>query len=154
MSERLSRALRWLVRLGLAGLLVYAGALKLVDLSGFADDIDHYRLLPQALVGPLALALPVFEVITGAALLTSTYMRGAAVLCAAMLASFGLAMAQAKLRGIDLACGCFGAGVQAQVSWVKVTIDLVLAMLAIWLILPGETPATPHARAAPSAGRS
>lgn len=127
-------AWKWPVRLGLCALFLYAAGLKLLDPGSLAEAISHYRMLPDALVGPLALGLPLLEVVAGLALLTRGYVRGAAVLSALMLGAFALAMAQSKLRGIDLDCGCFGASSEARVSWTKVTLDLALAMLALWLV--------------------
>jgi putative oxidoreductase len=69
---------------------------------------------------------------TGWQKLVEPYARGAAVIVAALLSVFAAAMAQSKLRGIDLDCGCFGAGNESQVSWLKVTVNLGLAMLALW----------------------
>jgi len=141
MSGAPTRALRLVARFGLAGLFLYAGAVKLADPAGFIGDLDHYRLLPESLSPLAALALPVFEVVAGLALALPGYVRGGALLSAAMLLAFAVAMTQAKLRGINLACGCFGAGSDLQVSWAKVTLDLLLAMLAVWLVsMPEAVP--------------
>jgi putative oxidoreductase len=136
---------RWLVRLGLAAVFLYAGGLKLLDPNSLAEAIGNYRMLPPALVGPLALGLPVLEIVAGVALLIPPYTRGAAVLCALMLGAFAVAMAQSKLRGIDLDCGCFGASDEARVSWTKVTVDLLLAMLAVWIARPQSRALHGHA---------
>jgi putative oxidoreductase len=154
--RRFAAARRWLhwgARLGIAGLFIYAAVPKLLDAGRFAEDINHYRILPEAWVAPLALGLPVLELVAGLALLIPAYTRGAALLCAVMLGGFAIAMAQSKLRGIDLECGCFGAASEARVSWTKVTLDLLLAMLAGWLVRPlPNTPRAPdHAQAAPPA---
>ncbi len=127
------RLVALLCRIGLCAMFVYAGALKLSDPNGFAEDLMNYRLLPEALVAPLALVLPVLEIVTAVALLLPSYARGGALLCALMLAVFAAAMAQAKMRGIDLECGCFGQAESTQVSWSKVAQNLALAMLALWL---------------------
>jgi uncharacterized membrane protein YphA (DoxX/SURF4 family) len=147
------QALQWLVRLGIAGLFLYAAVPKLLDPTHFAEDISHYRVLPEAFVGPLALGLPVLELVAGLALLVPAYSRGAALLCAGLLGMFAIAMAQSKLRGIDLECGCFGAASEARVSWTKVTLDLLLAMLAVWLVrpLPKTPPESDHAQPAETA---
>lgn len=121
------------VRIGIALLFVSTGALKLIDPEGFATDVANYQVLPGATAGLMAVFLPPLEMIAGAALLWPRYLRGAALLCACMLLAFALAMAQSKIRGIDLECGCFGALADAQVSWLKVTGNLVLAMLAGWI---------------------
>jgi hypothetical protein len=124
--------------LSLAGLFLYAGGLKLADPVGFAQDLLHYRVLPELLIGPLAVGLPVLETVCGLGLLTRTYMRGSALLSGLMLALFAAAMAQAKLRGINLDCGCFGAAASMQVSWTKVAINVGLAMLAMWIARPKQ----------------
>jgi len=126
-------ALGWLARLGIAGLFLYAGLLKIGEPTQFASDIANYRLLPEAVIPWLATFMPVFEVVVALALLTGSYVRAGALLSAAMLALFAGAMAQAKLRGIDLDCGCFGADNHTQVSWIKVAQNLALATLAVWV---------------------
>jgi uncharacterized membrane protein YphA (DoxX/SURF4 family) len=125
-------ALHWIVRLGLGGLFLWTGWQKLVEPGAFAASIANYRVLPEALVGASAVGLPVLELVVGVALLLPTYARGAAVIVAALLGVFAVAMAQSKLRGIDVDCGCFGAGNESQVSWLKVTVNVGLAMLAVW----------------------
>jgi len=140
------RAVHWLSlfgRLGLAGLMLYAGALKLADLDSLAQDISHYRLVPDSLGPGLALAVPVFELVVGLGLLTRTYMQGAAALSGLMLIVFAGAMAQAKLRGIDLTCGCFGASTESPVSWAKVALNLGLAILALWIARRPTQPIAP-----------
>jgi hypothetical protein len=57
-----------------------------------------------------------------------SHVGGAALLSGLMLASFAAAMAQAKLRGIDVECGCFGGA--SRVSWWKVGLNLALALSA------------------------
>jgi hypothetical protein len=127
------QAIRWSVRLGLCALFLWAGSAKLLDPTVFAEDISHYRILPGKLVPALAVGLPVLECVVALALLTRAYLRGAAWLGAGLLALFAAAMAQAKLRGIDLDCGCFGREIAEPVSWAKVALNGGLAMLAGWI---------------------
>ena len=139
---------RAVARVSLAGMFLYAGVLKLIDPGGLAQDISHYRLLPEAIAPWLALVLPVLEVVTALALLTPGHVRGAAVLSAGMLGLFAAAMAQAKMRGIDLACGCFGDDSQ-QVSFGKVALNLGLAILSLWIAWTSPPPEAPTRAAAP-----
>lgn len=131
-SSSRSIALHWLIRVGLAALFIWTGAQKLVEPGAFAAAIANYRVLPDALVGIAAVSLPVLELVVGAALLWPLYAQGASLIVAALLFVFAAAMAQSKARGIDLDCGCFGAAQTSQVSWLKVTLNLGLAMLAVW----------------------
>ena len=128
LGERAVGAASTLVRLGLAALLAYAAVSKLLDPAAFAEDIQNYRVLPEAWAGPLALALPVLELVVAAALLSASHGSGASLLAGVLLLTFALAMAQAKVRGIDLECGCFGG--HSRVSWTKVALNVGLAALA------------------------
>jgi len=99
------------LRAGLGALLVVAGALKLRDPGAFATEIANYQLLP-ALAPFLAAALPLTELLVGAALLLApvAWRRPAALAAAALCAMFFLAVATAYARGINIECGCFGTG--------------------------------------------
>ena len=68
MTARLPGWLSLLLRLTLAALLGWAGVLKLMDPVSFAESIANYRLLPELAVGPLALGLPVLEIVVAVAL--------------------------------------------------------------------------------------
>lgn len=99
------------LRAGLGALLVVAGALKLRDPGAFATEIANYQLLP-ALAPFLAAALPLTELLVGAALLLApvAWRRPAALAAAVLCATFFLAVATAYARGINIECGCFGTG--------------------------------------------
>jgi uncharacterized membrane protein YphA (DoxX/SURF4 family) len=133
MSARSLSILQLLARVVLAGVFLVAAASKLADPSALAESIANYRVLPEAAVGAVALLVPAAEVVIGAALLAGPYVQGAGVLGALMLLVFAGAMAQAKVRGIDLDCGCFGAASDAQVSWPKVAMNVVGACAALWV---------------------
>jgi putative oxidoreductase len=117
-------------------LVFLAAALpKLIDPGSFAADIQNYRVLPETLVGHAALYVPAFELVVALGLLWSRYQRGAALIATCMLLMFAAAMAQARTRGIDLSCGCFGAAFESKVSWWTVARSTALAVIAAvpWL---------------------
>ncbi|MET0384533.1 MAG: MauE/DoxX family redox-associated membrane protein [Polyangiales bacterium] len=117
---------------GVAIALVFAGAAvpKLIDPGSFAADIENYRVVPDAWAGHIALYLPALELVIALALLWPRYRQGAALLATGCLLAFGVAMAQARVRGIDLSCGCFGAAFESKVSWWTVVRSGVLALVA------------------------
>lgn len=125
----------WVLRIALAGVFVYAAIPKLIDPAEFAAAIQNYRAVPESLVGHIALFVPVFEIVIAVGLLATPYTRGAALLATVLLAVFGAAMAQARWRGIDLSCGCFGAAFEAKVSWLTVARTLGLGVLSALLVL-------------------
>ena len=129
----MTRPREWVVllaRLFIAGVFLWAALPKLWDPATFAADVQNYRLLPAGLSGHIALFVPAFELVIAIGLLVPRYQRGAALLATGLLAVFSAAMAQARLRGIDLSCGCFGAAFEAKVSWVTVARSAGLSAIA------------------------
>ena len=127
----------WAFCVILAAVFVIAAVPKLIDPGSFANDLLNYRLLPESLVGLFALFVPALELMIAGALLWPRYQRGAALLSTVLLVSFAVAMAQARIRGIDLSCGCFGAAFESKVSWLTVARSMLLAaMSAVPLLSP------------------
>ncbi|HEY0946170.1 MAG TPA: MauE/DoxX family redox-associated membrane protein [Opitutaceae bacterium] len=100
----------WLLvaRLVLAGLFVYAGSAKALAPAAFAADIANFRLLPLFESGLLAVYLPWLEILAGGALLIGRWRAGGALVVALLSAVFLGALLSARLRGLDITCGCFG----------------------------------------------
>jgi putative oxidoreductase len=92
----------------LAGIFIYAGALKAVDPVQFASDIDNYKLLPWPVSVALAFYLPWLEILCGVGLIFRFLYRGALSILTASIAIFTVATIAAKARGLDITCGCFG----------------------------------------------
>jgi putative oxidoreductase len=133
----MKRALPLIARLCIAGIFVWAALPKLADPGTFAADVQNYRVLPDGWAGYVALFVPVFELIVAIGLLVPAYQRGAALLATSMLVLFSVVMAQARMRGIDLSCGCFGAAFEAKVSWLTVSRSAALSLVAaVPLFLP------------------
>jgi uncharacterized membrane protein YphA (DoxX/SURF4 family) len=99
-------------RLLLGGVLLVAGVLKLPDPAAAGRAVRAYRLLPEALVGPVAFGLPVVEIAVGLALLAGVFVRTAAVAAAVLMSVFLAAVGSAWARGLEIDCGCFGGGGQ------------------------------------------
>lgn len=134
--------LTWSIRLILAGVFLFAAYGKLLEPGTFAESIENYRIVPEGWAVWMALYLPPLEVAAALGLLTPWLRRGSALVCAAMLGVFAIAMASAKLRGIDLDCGCFGAETQATVGAQTIARNVVLGLGALWVALTaskGET---------------
>ncbi|MCU1667651.1 MAG: mauE [Blastococcus sp.] len=101
-----------LARLVLGGVFVVAGLLKLPDPAAAVRAVRAYRLLPEALVGPVAFGLPVLEIAVGVALVAGVFVRTAAIASAVLLTVFVVAVGSAWARGLQIDCGCFGNGGQ------------------------------------------
>ena len=97
-----------LIRVGLAAVFLWAGVAKLLDPQSFARIIDAYGLVPEALIMPVAVGLPTLEVIAGIGLLFD--IRGSLTIIAGLLVMFIGILAYGIWLGLDIDCGCFGAG--------------------------------------------
>ena len=145
MQSGRARIALWVLRIAIAGVFVYAAVPKLFDPSAFATAIQNYRAVPEAVVGHVALFVPVFELVIALGLMLPQYQRGAALLAMLLLAVFSAAMAQARWRGIDLTCGCFGAAFEAKVSWLTVARTLGLGVLSGLIVVAAQKVEPPPA---------
>ena len=118
------------------GVFIYAGMLKIVDPVKFAKDIENFHILPYALAMRLAFYLPWLEIICGLALITGWLRSGAAAIVTALTVVFIVATISAKVRGINLDCGCFGSATKdLSFAWHMVIDVALLAASGALLVL-------------------
>ncbi len=122
-----------LLRVAVGVLFVWAGGAKIGHADVFAAQIAAFGLVPHALIAPLALLLPLFEVLLGAYLVLGLYTRVAAIIAVVQLAIFATAIGTAVARGLSLSCGCFGPGDKSVTSWPEVARDLAFAAIAAFV---------------------
>lgn len=140
------RALVLALRLVVAAVFLVAALPKIADPASFATDIDNYRIVPDAMIGPIAVGLPLLEALVGVALVTGLHARGAAIVASGMLVLFAIGMVQAIVRNIDLDCGCFGHVVETRVSWLTVTRNAVLTCACALVAMGPDLPLWPLRR--------
>src|SRR5436853_842341 len=103
------RNLVWrIVDLVIGGIFIYAGVIKVLDPIQFGIDIDNYKILPWFISAGLAFYLPWLEIFCGVALIFRFLYRGGLSILAALTSVFIVATVAAKVRGLDITCGCFG----------------------------------------------
>src|ERR1700732_5092982 len=116
------------------GIFVYAGAIKGLDPTQFANDIDNYKALPWFISVRLAFYLPWLEMLCGLALIFRFLYRGGLSICSALTLVFMGATIAAKARGLDITCGCFGHASQHWNFWQHMAVDFsILIALAVLL---------------------
>jgi putative oxidoreductase len=116
----------------IAAIFIYAGVLKALDPVQLAHDIDHYKTLPWAVGVGLAFYLPWLEIFCGLALIFRLFYRGALSILTSLVVVFLVATIAAKVRGLDITCGCFGHASQNWSFPTHLALDLgILATLAV-----------------------
>ena len=103
---RLGDGFYTLSRWGLGGLMVWAGIIKLREPAVFAVLIDAFGLVPESLLLPLAVVLPIVEVMAGLALIFD--IQGSLAMIAGLLLLFVIVLGWGIRMGLDIDCGCFG----------------------------------------------
>jgi uncharacterized membrane protein YphA (DoxX/SURF4 family) len=96
-----------IVRIGLAVLFIYGGAVKLIDPKAFARVISAYDLVPEMLLPVVAIGLPALETLAGLALLFD--IPGSLAGITGLLVLFVMVLGYGIIGDLDVDCGCFGA---------------------------------------------
>jgi uncharacterized membrane protein YphA (DoxX/SURF4 family) len=127
-----------LVRLGLGGVLLYAGYLKAFSPDKSMMAVRAYELLPIWLANAFGIILPWLEMGAGLLLIVGVAVRYAATFGAGLMVAFIIAIAQAWARGLSIDCGCFGDGGAVDPSETKylesILRDIGFALLGFYLI--------------------
>jgi len=134
-EPRTSKILWRILDFVLAGVFIYAGVVKAIDPVQFASDIDNFKILPWPVSVALAFYLPWLEIFSALGLLFRVLYRGALSILSASMAVFTLAIIAAKVRGLDITCGCFG---HASQNWsfpshLATNLAILAALLALFV---------------------
>ena len=127
-----------LARLGLGGVLLYAGYLKAFSPDKSMMAVRAYELLPIWLANIFGIVLPWLEIGAGVLLIIGIAVRYVAIFGTTLMIAFVIAISQAWARGLSIDCGCFGDGGAIDPSQTKyletILRDLGFALLGFYLI--------------------
>jgi len=132
-------AIGTIFRLILAGVLGFAGYIKMIEPHGARHAIMAYRLLPPSVAPFLGYALPAAEIVLAALLLVGLFVRISGLLSAVLMVLFIIGIASVWIRGYSIDCGCFGGGGDisadgiARKYTVEIGRDAFLALMGLWL---------------------
>jgi hypothetical protein len=96
------RFIRWLLSI----VFLYAGASKLADPQAFAALIGAYGVVHRSLLLPMAIGLPLLEVLAAVGLMAD--LRGSLSVITVLMAVFIGILVYGIRMGLDVDCGCFG----------------------------------------------
>jgi uncharacterized membrane protein YphA (DoxX/SURF4 family) len=124
-----------IVRFALGSIFVYAGFIKLIDPKAFAKVISQYDLVPESLLAPVAIGLPVVEFLAGLGLIFAV--RGSLSIIFGLLIMFVVVLWYGILSNLDIDCGCFSPEeIKSHASlWHAFYRDLIMIVAVLYLYL-------------------
>ncbi len=96
----------------------------------FLSSVYAYDLIGPGLGQLVAMVLPILQLLLAACLITRFFRPGAHLIVLPMLLGFAILQTSAKLRGLDIGCGCFGPD-EDTIGWFSLTIIYSLLTLSI-----------------------
>jgi putative oxidoreductase len=118
--------IEWLLRLGLGGVFIYAGVVKVLDTQQFTIDVQNYQLTSWTVSILVAVYLPWLEIFAGLGVILRRLYEGSLAALFGMTVVFLIAICSAWMRGLDITCGCFGKSTDPVSYPTMITRDLVL----------------------------
>lgn len=118
-------AITFVLSLAFGALFIWSGIGKVKDPMSFADAIRNYRIVGDPIAPALAHFIPWLEIFAGLGTMIERTRQGAVALLTLLVLIFTLGIISAWLRGLDIACGCFGSEETMDYP-VKVAQNLVL----------------------------
>ena len=108
--------------------------LSLANPAEFASDIDNFKILPWSVSVALAFYLPWLEIFCAFGLAFRFLYRGALSILTLSIVVFTLAIIAAKVRGLDITCGCFGHASQhwSFPSHLATNLAILAGLLVLW----------------------
>lgn len=122
-----------ILRISIGSVFIYSGVVKLADTNGFVRVISQFEFVPEQLLAPVALWLPVIELLAGAGLLFE--IPGALTVIFGLLLMFVAVLSYGILNDLDIECGCFSVEEVAARSSVIHAFYRDLAMIGVCLYL-------------------
>ncbi|RJP83139.1 MAG: DoxX family membrane protein [Desulfobacteraceae bacterium] len=126
--------LNQVLRLLLGAVFLYASYDKILHPQDFARAVYNYQILPDTLVNVTALILPWLELLLGVCLVAGWWLPGAAMLSTGLMIVFICALIFNQIRGLDIHCGCFSAGInEGPADLWTISRDVIFLMMSAGL---------------------
>jgi len=128
-------------RIVLASLFAVAGASKLVDRGGTRAAVAAFGV-PERLVAPTALCLPVVELAAAALITGAPTATAGAALALGLLVTVSAAVARALANRVAVECSCFGQLRAGAISRWTLVRNATIAAVAAFVLAAGPGPGT------------
>jgi uncharacterized membrane protein YphA (DoxX/SURF4 family) len=143
LRSRWSVAAPWvttLARIAVAGILGYAGLIKLSDTGAAVRTVRAYEIFPEGLLLQMvAFGQPALEIGLALLLLVGLASRLTAIASVVLFVIFIAGIISVWARGLSIDCGCFGGGGQVDPSQTrypeKIAENVGFIALALWVAI-------------------
>lgn len=130
----------FVARVALGCMFLYSALPKIRQPYDFLSNVYNYQLVGPKLGLLIAMALPWMEFFVGICLLGGIFVGGALLACVAMSVMFTFVIGWSMWQGLDISCGCFGAGTE-RISYVTLIRAIGIGLVAVigfWLHVTGD----------------
>ena len=115
------------LRMAFGAMWIVSAVLKLINLDQFVIDVKNYKF-PYFDTAPgdmlMGYGLPWLELIVGVLMVIGIWKRPSYLMTVLMFGVFSIAVGYAKYHGLQIHCGCFGAGTGGISIWHLVALVL------------------------------
>lgn len=112
--SRRDTVVRWVsfvARVAVGVAIIIPGILKARNLTQSVAAVAAYKLpFPDWAVTAIGYAVPIVEIVVGAALIAGLFSRWMAAIVGLMMVAYIIAIASAWIRGLTIDCGCYTQG--------------------------------------------
>ena len=128
-KQRVFEVFLYIVRIGIGCMFIYGSLPKIRQPYDFLSSVYSYELVGPKMGMFVAMTLPWLEVLVGICLIGGIFISGALLASIAMAAMFSFVLGSALYHGLDITCGCFGAGSTDIITY-KTLMRAVIVLLA------------------------
>lgn len=121
-TTRLGYGAERVIALSLAMILLRSSFAHWGNLYYYLDTIFGYRILGLELGVVAACVLPFVQITSAGFLVMRCWVREGYGMVIGLLLVYGMAQGAALYRGLDIACGCFGAAGSWKVGWASLAV--------------------------------
>lgn len=122
---------------------IYAGVMKAMQPELFALDVLSFDVVRWETAVVIAYVLPWVEILIALALLIPKTRRSALMGAAGLLMGFVVLLGWTLARGMEIACGCLGAGEGGILEAIIRNLILIVIALALAIFYPAKRARTP-----------
>jgi uncharacterized membrane protein YphA (DoxX/SURF4 family) len=133
--SKFSEVFLYIVRVAIGCMFIWSSLPKIRQPYDFLSSVYSYELVGPKLGMFIAMTLPWLELAVGICLIGGIFISGALLASILMAAMFSYVLGLALHKGLEITCGCFGAGSTDIVNYTTLirAIAILLASLGAYL---------------------